>query len=491
MASESKVHQWHTDSGIWQVGADLSGPILSKTIHGHDVANAISNEDLEEFLLTGSRTSFKGIYPPEFKFCPHSGEGLNRRLARPAFTWIGPSGSFAINAQTRITRGLRQTPQKLKLARVQSRNPQADADQQLDFPPPGDYEFFSVCSGTLRPALMALDPKKGLIQTWLPASRTWSNLSHTQGGQLADCSIERQAWRCEVFLNGPRATLFLPTDLGLARLIPDTLGLCFEVSYLGAGEAVGAPISFDDMVWMPTRSAVGITFIAVSHQGQEITLPVGHVPSDLRVVQVPVSDNRMAIWLCTDGQLVVQKAPNGEKNSIFLPWPTDVSPRPNFGSPYLSRDGSLWQLCFDSKADSYIYLQLGTREPIRHVVTAPRLCTGGVNFRFSTRFKSDPWVEPEQGDDGRTNELIYPLVESLSRGSVVGLKINSSAGIAELLAGNERQRCVLILEGDENGLQFGVITVTEPWRTRVFVHDGILWCYHPTLTRLEGWDLEP
>ena len=490
MTPRSKANQWHTDSGIWQVGAEPSGFVLSMTIQGHTVSDEISTADIEDFLLTGSTTTSEGIYPSEFKYCPHSGEDLIQRLPSSVVTWIGPSGSLEINASVRSTPGLRQTPQELKLARKQSRSPQADADQQLDLPPPGDYEFLSVCAGTLRPVLLALDPSKGMIRAWFPATKNWTTLSHAQGGQLADCPIDRQAWRCEAVLNGPWATLYFPTVLGLARLTPDVLGQCFEVEYLGAGEAVGAPISFDDRVWMPTRSTGGITFVAVSLQGQEMALPVTQTPPDLRVEQTPVSDNRMAIWICNTGQLLVQKSPSGEKQAHFIPWPLNVSPCSKFGSPYLSRDGSLWQLCFDSHADSYIYLQLGMREPMRHVVTAPRLCTGSVNFRFATRFKSDPWLEPEQGDDGRTNELVYPLVESLSHGSVVGLKIHTSAGIADVLVGNERQRCVLISEGDESGIQFGVITVPELWRTRVFVHDGVLWCYHPTLTKLEGWELE-
>lgn len=167
-----------------------------------------------------------------------------------------------------------------------------------------------------------------------------------------------------------------------------------------------------------------------------------------------------------------------------------MKPSFEFGSPYLSRDGSLWQLCFDAQQDSYIYLQLGVDKPEQAPALAPRLCSGSFNFRFATKFKSEPWLEPEHGDDGGSDEVVLPLLESTVSASVLGLKLETAAGLADLLRSCERMRAVLVLDDASSQTAFHMIAVAEPWRLRVFVHAGLLWVYHPLLSRLDGWNLQ-
>lgn len=489
---------WPLESGTWLQDLPIEGFVLSLTAHNLPPSSLLTPEDLSTLLQTGcSVDEPRAMYPPEFKFCPTTGKELRRLPERlVGVDWVPPFGTAPLAPRaSRAARGLRQAAIAIKLARQVLRRADGEPDASLSLPPPGDYEYFSTPAGSRVAVLLALDPAKGLLYMLLPASKRWELLEHDGGGLLAESRCERVDWRCEVAVDGLRSQIFLPTEAGLACVSPDAASLSFAVHYTGDAPAIGAPLQFGEQVWAPLRLADGgVRFVSSAASGEaaaQVDLPAtslgGLLPGALRA---PLADGRIALWPCDAGQLLLRKQVGGGLVASFQPWPNGLQPAFEFGSPYLSRDGSLWQLCFDMEQGSYVYLQLGVDKPERAPTLAPRLCSGSFYFRFATKLKSEPWLEPEHGDDGGSDEVVLPLLESTVSAAVLGLKLETTAGLADLLRSGERMRAVLVLDDSSSQTAFHMIAVAEPWRLRVFVHAGLLWAYHPLLSRLDGWTLQ-
>ena len=156
----------------------------------------------------------------------------------------------------------------------------------------------------------------------------------------------------------------------------------------------------------------------------------------------------------------------------------------------MARSGSLWQLCFDSRLDSYVYVRLGVNEHEQVAALNPRISSGTINYRFATKLKTDPWIEPEHGDDGAANTVVVPLLELGERSAVLGLRIDSTAGLGTLLNSAERMRAQLVYDDENNDIVFHTIAVSKPWELRLFLHNGYLWAYHPGMQRILGWDVQ-
>ena len=121
---------------------------------------------------------------------------------------------------------------------------------------------------------------------------------------------------------------------------------------------------------------------------------------------------------------------------------------------------------------------------------APRLCSGSFNYRFAAKLKTAPWEEPEHGDDGGKNQAVMPLLESGTGGSVFGVKFATSAGLSSVLRSSDRLAAQLVQDDELRETVFHTFAVSEPWRLRLFVHEGMLWAYHPLLSRIDGWNLQ-
>jgi len=196
----------------------------------------------------------------------------------------------------------------------------------------------------------------------------------------------------------------------------------------------------------------------------------------------------MAVWPCAKGQIRLQIAADGNVSASFIPWMPGVTPHFEFGAPYLSRAGVLWQLCFSDLVNSFVYVRLGMPQPEQVEALTPRLCSGTVNYRFAGMLREDPWLEPEHGDDGAANTVVLPLLE-LDNNAVLGLKMASTSSLIALLNSHERIRAELMYEDRSSGFVIQTIPVTKPWDLRLFFHDGALYAYHPAMQRIIGWDV--
>ena len=489
-----KTGEWHLASGTWVV-QDLAdrnhGPQLLRTRLGHDISAELTAADIASLMqMRAAGDTGAALYPPEFTHSPVTGAALPAPASAPPLPWIPPSGASAVRDVTvgHIV-GLRQAAAPLHLRDQAGYHAESDPDARIKLPPSAEYQFVSAPFGTQAHGLLAVSPEKGGLFAWLPASARWAPLHGAGGVFLAESSLPGTAWRAELH-HDFNSRLFVATDAGLACITPDLAALQYEVAYIGGGAAVGAPLVFQDLVWAPVQAGtqVGqVTLVCVGADGQPGTPQyLADVPP-LFNMGAPVSYGRTAIWPCATGQLVLQRKPDGSFGAQFLAWPPGLAPQFAFGSPYFSNDGQLWQLCFDSHQKTYAYVVLGKAAPEIVPTRSPRLCSGEMNYRFATKYQSDPWIEPEYSD-GATSDVIIPLLE-VGKDSNIGVKLHSTAAVAELLRSSERMRVQLVWDDNQRETIFNTSVLPQPWLLRLFTYDGKVWAYHPELKEIIGWNL--
>lgn len=485
---------WPLPSGAWYVDDDGAWS-MQRSADGQNVSPLVSHADIGKLMLARRLPAAADApvrqFPPEFSFDPVSGAALqvppDTAITPP---WVPPYGAHPVSdVPPAGPAGLRQASVPLKLADQRAREEHVQADASLPMPPPGEYEFFSAQFGTSAPALLALDPRKAVLHAWLPASKRWLALDPDYGSLLAESDLAHGAWRAELVPEF-NSVLVLPTSHGLACIRPDVPSLTYVVEHVGGAPCIASPVWFQNRLWAPLRDDDGRTrFVnldAAQKPGSDVLLD-GMV--ELGTVGAPVAYNRMAVWPCANGQLRLQLQPDGNVAASFTPWPEGLVPHFEFGSPYVSRDGGLWQLCFERSRGTYVYVKLGAQAE-RADALAPRLCSGSFNYRFATKLKTAPWEEPEHGDDGGKNQAVMPLLESSVGNSVFGVKFATSAGLSSVLRSNERLAAQLVQDDELRETVFHTFAVSEPWRLRLFVHEGMLWAYHPLLSRIDGWALQ-
>ncbi len=496
LSTQGQKEMWELDSGAWRPAASSSGFEPVSTSLGH--AAVLSAADLQQLLaLPYDSGNPLALFPPEFRFDPEHGKPLQMPPApAPLQAWVPAFGHSAQHRPTDIS-GLRQTAQPLQLARLAQRQETDPADHVRKPPAAGDFEFFSVPAGTQLPVLLALEPGKGLLYAWLPASGQWALLHHPQDHLLAHCQQTRGAsWRAEVSTQSAgHSRLFVPTEEGLACITPDVPGLAFAVSYVGQSPAVGSPIQWMGQVWAPLRAADGsVQVVCCDLEGQAgngVTLAPSDLPAQFSAMQTPVADARRAMWLSDAGRLVLNRRSAGGVDAVFLPWPQDLAPAFDFGSPYLASNGELWQLCWNTGQRVYEYLNLTSAQEMRMQALQPRMSTGSVNFRFAQRQRTAPWEEPEQDhDSGEVATVVLPMVESTASQHILGLRLENTSGLAGMLRSSDRMRATLVLDEGTRQTAFSILTVSMPWRLRWFVHGGVLWAFHAQLPQIHGWELQ-
>lgn len=492
---KEKDEEWELPSGVWALTNDAFS--LTKTACGRPASAHASGADVAAVLgSTFDDQAPPKFYPPEFEFSPTTGKPLGKPSPIPG-GWAPPFGNASVDSGGYSdARGLRRTPHALALGDLKSRSAEGNSDDSMENPPPGEYQFFSVPFGASGATLIALDPLKGTLFARLPASRTWRPVENVGRATVAECSLAHHAWRAEIIKDstGPGSALFVATQAGLTRIAIDVASLTYEVVDVGGAPAVGAPIVFDNRVWVPLQTGHGpIRIVGVDLEGTlksdlEVVAAEG-VKIDVSEIGLPVSYGRAVVWVCESGQLRVQKQTDGGAIATFSPWPANVQPCLDFGSPYLSSSGQLWQVCFNTATDRYVWVRIDIPQAEVSTATTLRLCSGMVNFRIKSKTTMPPWEEPEHTDDTASNDFVIPLLESSASDVVIGLRLSSEAGIAKAFETKERMPYALCYDDSHNEVTFFTSTAAEPWRIRLFVHDHKLWAYHSQAKRIEGWNL--
>ncbi|NMG36736.1 hypothetical protein GRF61_19980 [Azoarcus sp. TTM-91] len=493
MESDQIDERWPLASGLWVRGVG-AGYRLVETAAGEAAYAGLAAADLARLAGARLEQATDAVFPPEFAYSPVSGASLPAAPPASAQNWVPPHGQKNVAAGERPgVRGLRVTPQALRVSAI-PRAEGGDGDAALPLPPAGNYEFLVSRYGTRGGELLALDPVAGALYLWLAESALWMALADAGGGFLAETALKREDWRCEVAGQGEDSLIFLPTAAGLACLRPRALALSFEVAYIGSGAVIGAPLHWGGAIWAPQRRANGTLVLQAAELSGAVGAAIDVATDDplagLGRFAPPVGNERQLIWPGDGGQLVLSRTPDGGMQADWLAWPGGVTPAFEFGCPFMPTSGGFWQLCWDAGRDTYVYLQLGRTQAERHEALAPRLSTGRINYRFGARMKLPPWQEPEHGDDG-AGTVVLPLLESAVDAAVVGVEVESSRGLNELLGSRERLHATLLVQADNHAdLRLLRFYAAQPWAGRVFMHDGLLWFYHPEASRIEGWRLE-
>ena len=489
--------QWQLPSGVWAAEEAKPGLQFKNSALGHAVSARLSADDIGQLMRTPRLPDDASVqFPPEFHYNPDTGFKLQELpQAGQASPWTPPFGARPVNSSAMPgATGLRQTAHELKLVRSSARAAgaesaaNADPDATLPAPPPGEHAFFSARFGTTGAALLALDARKGALYGWLPGSKLWLSLESSQGGLLSECRLGDTGWRAEMAA-AYNSRLYVPSDHGLACITPDLPSLTYQVEHLGDAPSVAAPVWFQGRLWAPLQGENGpLRFLNIDQQhvqGSEVVLDG---PAALGRVSSPVAYGRSVHWPCEHGQLRLQQRQDGSMAASWTPWPAGLQPQFDFGCPYLSRDGDLWQLCFDSSAERYLYLKLGTPGEVAEAME-PRLCSGSVNYRFSTKLRTAPWLELERGNDDGSSRSVMPLLEAGD--SVLGVRFDTRTSLDSVLRSEERVYAQLLVDDGTREVPFHAFSVSEPWRMRLFAHQGMLWAYHPLLNRIDGWKLQP
>lgn len=492
---EEQTESWQLRSGTWSRDPKSESWRLAAMPNGTVASAKLSTGDLARMIGARRDPSSGQWFPPDFNYSPRTGTPLQVAVAGLDSPWVPPFGASAVSDVSRpFAGGLRQTSTPLGLLRSSGRLDSAGhADKQLPALPAGDYRFLVHKFDVASPTLMAMAPEQGDLRVLMPDSQTWMPLQPPADAALAEGLSNGRGWRMEVVEGSRRATLYVPTALGLAALTPELIGLSYEVQYFGGGPALGGPAAWAGEVWLPVLNGKGTVDLLGKPQG---TAKARVVPTSAPAAQngfeAPVFDPYQVIWPSEEGQLVLRLGQDGKKETDWIAWPAGLRPVFSLGCPYLSPSGLFWQLCRRGQDESFEYVQMGRPGPGKVAVDARRLATGRINYRNQPRITGDTGEGPGHLTVAESTEIFVPLIESEFQHAVIGLRIDAPKGVLALLeSANERHPAVLELQADNRAdVPFGTLNVTTPWLASLFVYDGHLWVYHPELPQALGWKLE-
>jgi hypothetical protein len=427
------------------------------------------------------------LYPSTFDFSPVTGKALSPPIRPPEEVWLPPSGGDH-GAPLGKPAGLRLTSVAISLPSTLTIESRPDAE--LPLPAAGHYHFIVGAFNTRAPSLLAVEPSKGLLFCWLPASQRWAELSPNASEVLPEASLSENAWGLASVDPTSSTQLFVPTDRGLGVLSLNLITLTYRVAVVGT-RCMGAPAMWQGKTYVPMQGD--------DLQGGVCALAPGQLDAVRRldgpVLNIgalewtrPIIDRRQIIWMSSAGQLLAKQVGGTAPEVSFLPWGPGLTPRFDLGSPYLSSDGNLWQQCFreDASGAQFVFVQLARSEPTIHATGSPRLSTGSSSFKLETLLTVNPWVDPDEELDSQADEVIIPLLESVSRSTILCARVPSTSSIDSVFVSSEPYRATFELRGNRD-VQFLVTRLTRPWATRSFAFAGYLYVYHPDLPRIQGW----
>ncbi|WP_427911481.1 hypothetical protein ACPWT1_12340 [Ramlibacter sp. MMS24-I3-19] len=473
---------WHRDlvSGTWRLAAMRDGTVVDPRLSAADVA----------CLAGANREPASGDwFPVEFNYSPQTGAALGVTLTLDP-PWVPPFGASALPGAESLDHGLRQTPLPLALAHARERSAKGRPDRTLPALPLGEYRLVVDRFGVACPTLLAVEPERGELLVLLPESNRWIALRRTTGASWAQGLRNPRGWRMELVQAPGHATAYCPSIAGLAAITPDVIGLGYAIEHIGQGPAIGGPVAWAGVIWLPVPGPGDVVQLVASTHGtsRHIVVPT-HAPVPRHGFEAPVFDDMHVNWPCDEGQLVLRLGADGDKQCEWIAWPAQLEPVFAMGCPWRSDTGTFWQLCRSSEDGRFEHVQMAKAAPETTPIDALRLCTGSTCYGGTSRIDAEPWRAAPIADHAFP-EIVVPLLESMHDGAVVGLRMAAPDGALALLHHDEPQRAVLQVEvPDRQPVPFATLEVTRPWLAQLFVHDGHLWVAHRDLPQAPGWKL--
>ena len=446
---------WDNPGGDWiERGVDAQGRIGQFEPAG---GRAPRHRLADAARLAGARTgrcACASRYPAFFQFCPNCGQPLDN-AADTASTWFGSS---------RDARLPRHVPQGLPVAVIG----EPGAQLRMPAPPNAESTFASACFGHAAPSLLAMAPRRGVLQYWDPCAHQWLLLEGP--GDIA-YTQSRHAW-----LPASGDGIVLPCRDGLGLLSLDLLNERYRLDVLVAGACAASPGELHGQFIVPMRVEEGIAFT----DGIVPGAPHGGFQS-------PFSYDGCLWWLHGEGLLRFHPARGGQ----WLPWPNSWRPCLSLCGPTASRDGRLWLCGHDGVA--YSFLELGAVEPDRKAVDGLRAGWSNFLFRRGHEVRGEPWDEPDVDDPHQDDSLVIPLLRAFNsdraRPSGLVLRLSAHAGRAEDLTMAMDAHIEWI--GASNRVLDRCTRLPAPFDITAFVHEGCVWLHHPAWSLMRGWRLAP
>jgi hypothetical protein len=490
---EEQTERWELGSGTWLRKLLSEEWRLVATRAGAVVDPSFPPADMTRLVDARSDPTSGHVFPPDFKYSPHTGAALRAAIPTLESSWVPPFGESALPGAERLARGLRRTPVALSLARTQDVSGTGQPDRSLPPLPRGQYRFVVDRFDTACATLMAIEPEQGNLLVLLPESKQWMPLAFAGATGWAHRMRNPRGWRMELVHANGQATAYCPSATGLAALTPSVLGLSCAFEYAGEGPALGGPVAWGPEIWMPmmgkgdTVQLVGKPHRAAGHM--HVVLPT-QAPVPAHGFEAPVFNDQHVTWPSDEGQLVLRLDAAGEKQAHWIAWPQPLKPVFAAGCPFMQHDGTFWQLCRRTDDGGFVYVQMAQESPETAALDTAVLFTGRVGYSGTARIEDTP-SQAAQAGDGGTAEVVLPLLESAHDGAVIGLRMNGTHGVIGVLqAGNQPSRAILQVEVQGRpAVPFGAIAVKRPWLALLFVYDGHLWVHHPDLAQPLGWKL--
>lgn len=430
------------------------------------------------------------IYPEGFAFCPDCGQPVQQpdsaAATRPDW-WNNAADPFL---PRQLPHGLAVT--RLPLGDSLEQRPAAPEVGRADLsmaPPPNAHCVFAAATfGFASQRLIALAPKRGVLQYFDPAAQLWHVLVAEDPSSQLDFSAADYAWLPALHPSRGEVAI-VPTTRGLRRLFINPVNETFRTETLFDATLASSPGAL--------RRHIGVLFIGRDGVTRLWTTETDFSSArDYQCDGAPASgwmrpiayDGRLH-WRHLEGQLIWQPGQPPQ----YLPWPAPWQPRLELGAPTQSRDGRLWQIGHDGQA--YSFVELGTPTPHQEAIDGARLGFANLLFRRGHAVVDEPWSDAQVDDPHEDDSLVLPLLRVLndhrSQPSGLVLRLHQYTGRAEdALATRVIARATVEWIGRRNVILDDIARLTRPRECSAFVYDGALWLHHPDWNRIRGWRLE-
>lgn len=433
------------------------------------------------------------IYPEGFAFCPQCGATLERPAAPPRPAWWGAATAPGLPGQL----GHGWPAATLELAAALERRgagARPKPDLSLPAPPNGECVFAAADFGFAAQRLLALAPRRGVLQYWDPAGARWHLLAAEEGSASLAFSASAYAWLPAASSRRGEVAL-APAEHGLLRLGIDPVSQTYRAEPLLRAALAGAPgalrqrvacLYAEDgrlMLWNAGPDG------GASERAACVPGP-GADAAPLAGWSRPFAYDEQLAWLHPGGQLLWR--PGGAPR--WLAWPADWVPRLGFGGPVQSLDGRLWLL--GHRRGRYAFLELGVAGGQVQETNGARLGFGRFLFRGGHPVPREPWDAERVEDQSEDDTLVLPLLQQFDarRATMSGLvlRVAPCAETAEAALREQVAAHPLRLEwiGRRNVLldKFGAAGALPGYQA--FVYDNCLWLHHPQAQAIRGWRLD-
>ncbi|MFC5460171.1 hypothetical protein [Massilia niabensis] len=494
------IESWPDEatSSVW--GRDRQGKFFARRWQGRDIDSRWSRYDaaiavgctLSVNSEDGGTEAAPACFPASFGFSPFTGKPLVENTAK-LVGWLPPHGNNGL--KTALVRGGKLTCAPLRL-QPYTEETNAVPAESLPFPAVGTFRFLVGAFGLQRSSLIALDWKNGVLYCWLPADRAWVKLTAAAGSVfLGSEEIADEFWNVECTNLTQDALLYWPCDAGLGVVRIEPLTLTYSAQLVAAGTCYSQPLALNDKVYvlMRCRQEQEVSLVEVSPENNnQWTEKLKGLPnSDWH----PAATSHEVLWLSYQGHVVANPA---RERFEFITWnPSAIKPEFRLGPPHCARDGRLWLQVMHPEGyegePSQGFISLGRAKQDWNPSGGPRTLSGKSSIKVEKRLGDEPWIEPDivSSEAHDNNEAVVPLLESVSDGSMLVLRVDHTTGIKQFFERDERLSVRFQIMGqhsDEQG--FFATRMHQPWKTLAFIYEDYLYLYHPEMANLPGWRVD-